>query len=290
MDGSLSRAGIGLRQPHRAAVLAARPSVGFLEVHAENYLGGPAAVAELEILRRDFPISVHAVGLSLGSADGLDARHLDRVAGLVERIEPALVSEHLAWSLQDGRYLNDLLPLPYTEEALDLVAGNIAQLQDRLRRAVLIENPSTYLRFAHSTIDEAAFLAELARRTGCGLLVDVNNLHVNAANHSSDPHDIDPLAWLDRVPAAAVGEIHLAGHAINDLGNRRILIDDHGSAVPPPVWRLYEAALRRFPVAPALIEWDTQIPALEILVAEAHEADRRRAEATMAGRREPVAA
>lgn len=285
MDGSLSRAGIGLRQPHRAAVLASRPSVGFLEVHAENYLGGAAAMAELETLRRDYPVSVHAVGLSLGSADGLDARHLDRVAGLVARIEPALVSEHLAWSVQDGRYFNDLLPLPYTEEALDVVAGNVARLQDRLGRALLIENPSTYLRFAHSTIDEASFLAELARRTSCGLLVDVNNLHVNAVNHGSDP-----LAWLDRIPPAAVGEIHLAGHAVNQADGRHILIDDHGSAVSPPVWRLYDAALRRFADAPALIEWDTNLPALDTLIAEADEADRRRAEATMAGRREPVAA
>lgn len=285
MDGLRFRAGIGLRTPHRAAVLASRPSVGFLEVHAENHLGSGAAVAELHSLRRDFPISIHAVGLSLGSADGLDRNHLERVAALVERIEPALVSDHLAWSVQGGRYLNDLLPLPYTEEALEAVAGNVAQLQDLLRRTVLIENPSTYLCFAHSTIDEAAFLAELSRRTGCGLLVDVNNLHVNAVNHGCDP-----LAWLDRVPAAAVGEIHLAGHAVNHIGNRRILIDDHGSAVTPAVWRLYEAALRRFPAAPALIEWDSNIPSLEILVAEADEADRRRAEVTLAGRREPVAA
>ena len=285
MDGSQTPAGIGLRQPHRASVLASRPSVGFLEVHAENYLGGGAAVAELQALRRDLPISIHAVGLSLGSAEGLDQRHLDRIAALVDSIEPALVSEHLAWSVSDDRYLNDLLPLPYTEEALEIVAGNIARLQDRLRRPVLVENPSTYLRFTHSTVDEADFLAALAQRTGCGLLVDVNNLYVNAANHG-----IHPQAWLDRIPAGAVGEIHLAGHAVNDAGERQILIDDHGSAVPEPVWQLYETASRRFPTAPALVEWDTRIPALDVLVAEAAEADRRRAAALQGGRHDALAA
>ena len=285
MDGSLSKAGFGLRTPHRASVLASRPSVGFLEVHAENYLGGGDAIVALEALRCDFPISIHAVGLSLGSAEGVDRRHLERIAQLVERIEPALVSEHLAWSMNEGRYLNDLLPLPYTEEALDIVAGNIDRLQERLRRRVLIENPSTYLRFKHSTIDEAEFLATLARRTGCRLLVDVNNLHVNAANHG-----LDARAWLARVPVTAVGEIHLAGHAVNQVGNRAIVIDDHGSAVTEPVWQIYEAAMRRFPRAPALIEWDSNIPPLEILLAEAIEADRRRACALRGGRYDPIAA
>jgi uncharacterized protein (UPF0276 family) len=285
MDGLQSRAGIGLRSPHRAAVLASRPPVGFLEVHAENYLGGGAAIAELAALRRDFPISVHAVGLSLGSADGLDPRHLERVAGLVERTEPALISEHLAWSVAGGRYLNDLLPLPYTEEALDVVAGNVAKLQDRLRRRVLIENPSTYLRFTHSTIDEADFLAALVAGTGCGLLVDVNNLYVNAQNHG-----LDAEAWLDRLPAAAVGEVHLAGHAVNEADGARILIDDHGSAVIEPVWQLYEAAVQRFPAAPALIEWDTRIPSLDVLVAEAAEADRRRSGALQGRSHDAVAA
>lgn len=284
MDGSPCQAGIGLRTPHRASVLATRPAVGFLEVHAENYLGG-AAVAEIETLRRDYPISVHAVGLSLGSVDGLDSRHIERVAALIERIEPTLVSEHLAWSVTGGHYFNDLLPLPYTEEALEIVADNIARVQDRLRRPVLIENPSTYLRFTHSMIDEADFLARLVQRTGCGLLIDVNNLHVNAVNHGVDPH-----AWLDRIPAEAVGEIHLAGHAVNEVGARRILIDDHGSAVAPAVWRLYDAALRRFPDAPALIEWDSNIPALDVLLAEAEAADHRRAQTLMASRRDPVAA
>jgi uncharacterized protein (UPF0276 family) len=285
MDGSHSRAGIGLRTPHRASVLASRPSVGFLEVHAENYLGAGDAIVVLEALRCDFPISVHAVGLSLGSVGGLDRRHLERIAQLVERFEPALVSEHLAWSAIGGRYLNDLLPLPYTEEALDVVSSNIDRLQDRLRRRVLIENPSTYLRFKHSTIDEAEFLATLARRTGCRLLVDVNNLHVNAVNHG-----LDARAWLARVPITAVGEIHLAGHAVNQVGNRTIAIDDHGSAVTEPVWQLYEAALHRFPHAPALVEWDSNIPPLEILLAEAAEADRRRARALRGDRHDAIAA
>jgi uncharacterized protein (UPF0276 family) len=263
-------AGIGLRSPHIAEVLAARPALPWLEVHPENYLGGGPAVRALELLRREYPVAFHAVGLSVGSAEGMDRRHLDRIRALVERFEPALVSEHLAWSRSGGAYLNHLLPLPYTEESLVTVCRNVDQLQTTLRRSVLIENPSAYLRFACSTIPEAAFLAEVAKRTGCGLLCDVNNVHVTAQNLG-----LDPVAYLDVMPADAVGEIHLAGHAANDVDGRSLLIDDHGAPVDAAVWALYEHALRRFGAVPTLVEWDTAIPALEVLMEEARRADAR---------------
>jgi uncharacterized protein (UPF0276 family) len=265
--------GIGLRSPHVAEVLATRPALSWLEVHPENYLGGGPAARALDALRQDYPVAFHAVGLSVGSADGVDRRHLDRIRQLVDRIEPALVSEHLAWSRVDGAYLNHLLPLPYTEESLAAVSRNVDLVQAVLGRRVLIENPSAYLRFAASTIPEAEFLAELARRTGCGLLCDVNNVHVTAQNLG-----LDAIAYLDALPAAAVGEIHLAGHSVNDVDGRPLLIDDHGSPVAPAVWRLYAHALRRFGAAPTLVEWDTDVPQLEVLAGEARRADARREE------------
>ncbi|MGE0096483.1 MAG: DUF692 domain-containing protein [Alphaproteobacteria bacterium] len=270
------RAGIGFRAPHGMELMASRPSVGFLEVHAENYMGGGAAPRMLESLRRDWPLSLHGVGLSLGSAEGLDPRHMARLAQLVERTEPMLVSEHLSWSVSGGVYLNDLLPLPYTEESLGIVADNISAAQDWLRRSILIENPSAYLRFAHSAVPEVAFLAELVRRTGCGILCDVNNIHVSAHNLGGDAR-----AYLDALPTEAVAEIHLAGHAVNDADGVPILIDDHGSAVSDAVWALYDMAATRFPEAPALIEWDSNLPTLEALVAEAAKADARLAGTTM---------
>lgn len=269
--GAPPRAGIGFRAPHGADLLASRPSVGFLEIHAENYMGGGAAPRMMETLRRDWPLSLHGVGLSLGSAEGLDPRHMARLAQLVERAQPMLVSEHLSWSVAGGAYLNDLLPLPYTEESLEIVADNISAAQDWLRRPILIENPSAYLRFAHSTIPEAAFLAELARRAGCGILCDVNNIHVSTHNLGGDAR-----TYLDALPADAVAEIHLAGHAVNDADGVPILIDDHGSAVSDAVWALHDAAVARFPKAAALVEWDSNLPGLAVLVAEAATADARR--------------
>jgi uncharacterized protein (UPF0276 family) len=268
--GLPARAGIGLRSPHVAEVLATRPALPWLEVHPENYLGGGPAVRALHAIRQDYPVSFHAVGLSVGSADGVDRRHLGRIRGLVDRIEPALVSEHLAWSQTGGAYLNHLLPLPYTEESLAAICRNVDEVQTALGRRVLIENPSGYLRFASSTIPEAEFLAELASRTGCGLLCDVNNVYVTARNLG-----LDPVAYLAALPSAAVGEIHLAGHSVNDADGQTLLIDDHGSPVPPAVWALYERALRRFGAVPTLVEWDTDIPPLEVLLAEAREADAR---------------
>jgi uncharacterized protein (UPF0276 family) len=187
----------------------------------------------------------------------------------VERLEPALVSEHLSWSIAGGAYLNHLLPLPYTDEALALVSRHVSQAQEALGRPILIENPSSYLRFSTSVIPEPEFLVEIARRTGCGLLCDVNNIYVTCRNFG-----LDPLAWLDAVPAGITGEIHLAGHARNDADGREILIDDHGSRVAPEVWRLYARAVRRFGPTPALVEWDTDIPALATLLEEAATADR----------------
>lgn len=268
--GGLPRGtGIGLRPPHVAEVAATRPAIPWLEVHTENSLHGGPGVEALADLRRDYPIALHGVGLSLGSAGGLDGRHLGRVAALVERLQPAAVSEHLSWSIAGGVYLDHLLPLPYTDEALELVCRHVEQAQAALRRPLLIENPSSYLRFASSTLDEPAFLAELARRTGCGLLCDVNNVHVTCVNFG-----LDPIAWLDALPPAVVGEIHLAGHARNAVGDRVVLIDDHGSRVRPEVWALFAHAVERLGPVPALVEWDTDLPPLPVLLEEARTADR----------------
>lgn len=266
------QAGIGLRAPHIDAVIATRPPIGWVEVHSENYMVGGPARRRLEAVRRDLPVALHGVGLSLGSAGGLDPVHLERVAALVGAIEPALVSEHLAWSRAGRTYLNDLLPVPYTPESLAAVAENIGRLQDRLRRTVLIENPSRYLRFADDTLSEPEFLAALVTRTGCGVLLDVNNVHVSTFNLGGNPY-----TYFEVLPRAAVGEIHLAGHSINDADGQPILIDDHGSPVADAVWMLFDAAVRRFPDAAVLVEWDSDIPPLETLVAEAAKADARRA-------------
>lgn len=263
--------GIGLRARHLEEVPARRPAVGFLEIHAENYLGGGPALRRIERLRADYRFSVHAVGLSLGSAEGLDASHLARVKALVDRLQPDLVSDHLSWSVTAGAYLNDLLPLPYTEESLAVVCRNVERLQESLGRPVLVENPSSYLRFTHSTIGEAAFLGAIVARTGCGLLCDVNNIHVTCSNMR-----LDPLAYLAALPEAAIGELHLAGHAINDADGETILIDDHGSRVAEPVWALLRETVRRIGDRPTLIEWDTDVPALDTLLDEAARADRER--------------
>lgn len=266
-DGTAA-AGIGLRSAHVAEIAATRPALGFLEVHAENYMSGSPALAILAELRRDYPVSLHGVGLSLGSAGDLDRAHLARFRALVDRLDPVLVSEHLSWSGTSGIYLNDLLPMPYTEETLAVFCRHVDEAQEVLGRRLLIENPSVYLRFRHSTIDEAEFLAALAERTGCGILCDVNNLYVNSENFG-----LDPIAYLDALPAASVGEIHLAGHHRGDADGTPILIDDHGSSVAEPVWRLYRQALARFGRVPSLVEWDARLPALDVLLGEADHAD-----------------
>jgi uncharacterized protein (UPF0276 family) len=264
-------AGIGLRFPHHRHVLETTPAVAWFEVHTENFFGGGTVRQTLLNIRARYPLSLHGVGLSLGSAEGLDVRHLQRVAELVRDVEPALISEHLSWSVVGGEYLADLLPLPMTEEALQVVCRHVEQTQDTLRRQILIENPSTYLQFSHSSIPESEFIAQLAHRTGCGVLCDVNNIYVSACNHGWDAD-----SYLSHLPANAIGEIHLAGHATRTLGSGRVIrIDDHGSRVAPLVWALYERALRLFGPKPTLIEWDTDVPAFEVLLDEAGSAGAR---------------
>jgi len=264
-DSIPAKAGVGLRFRHHREVLESHPAAGWFEVHTENYLGGGSAPACLDAIRRDYPVSLHGTGLSLGSAEGLDAEHLARVREVVERAEPGLVSEHLSFSVAAGNYLADLLPLPLTEEALGIVCRNVAQVQDHLKRRILVENPSTYLQFRHSTIPEWEFLAQVAKRTGCGILCDVNNIYVSACNHGWRAS-----AYLAALPPEAVGEIHLAGHSLRRLDDARtLLIDDHGSRVAPEVWALYAEALALFGRVPTLIEWDTDVPPMAVLLEEA---------------------
>lgn len=256
--------GVGLRAPHYRQFLAQRPALGWLEVHSENYLdqaGWDWHV--LEQLRCDYPLSLHGVGLGLGSARGFSEEHLARVRELVARVQPVLVSEHLSWGAVGGRQLNDLLPLTLDRAALDLLGTRVERMQEVLGRQVLLENVSTYVRFHADAMTEAEFLAALAARTGCGLLLDINNLYVNQCNHGEDA-----LAAMAAIAPGMVGEMHLAGHLVTP----QAVIDHHGDRVADPVWRLYEAALQRFGAVPTLIEWDTEIPALEVLLAEAGKA------------------
>jgi hypothetical protein len=265
-----ANAGIGLRAPHYRAIIESRPPVGWLEAHSENYFGdGGPPLDYLERIRAHYPLSLHGVGLSLGSTDPLDRAHLGRLKRLIERFQPGLVSEHLSWSSVGGVHSNDLLPLPYTEEALTHFVRRVDQTQSFLKRRILIENPSGYLRYRHSTIPECEFLAEVARRSGCGILLDVNNVHVSASNLG-----FEALHYLHAIPAGLVGEIHLAGYAVKRYPEGRVLIDDHGSRVRRAVWELFRAALRRCGPVPALVEWDSALPELSVLVAEAQQAQR----------------
>ncbi|MGH8800499.1 MAG: MNIO family bufferin maturase [Casimicrobiaceae bacterium] len=257
-------AGIGLRAPHVAEIRRSRPSIGWLEVHSENYFvdGGPA-LAALEAIRVDYPISLHGVGLSLGSADPLDADHLARLKRLADRIEPAAISEHLSWSHVDGVHLNDLLPLPLTEEALALICDRIDAVQSTLGRPLLVENVSSYLRFADDAMPEWDFVAAVSAKSGCRLLFDINNVYVNAVNYGFDPQD-----YVAAIAAESVAEIHLAGFDADGP----CLIDTHDARVSPPVWTLYRGAIERFGPKPTLLEWDSDIPALEVLLDEAAKA------------------
>lgn len=257
-------AGIGLRAPHHGEILARRPLLAFVEVHSENFFaaGGPL-LALLERVRSLYALSLHGVGLSLGSADPLDERHLASLEALVRRFEPALVSEHLSWSSIDGRHANDLLPLPHTREAVAHVAARIGAVQDRLRRRILVENVSRYLDFAESEMPEWEFLGEVARRSGCALLLDVNNVQVNAVNHG-----FDARRYIEALDPALVAEYHLAGHEATPWG----LVDTHASAVAAQVWTLFEHALATLGPRPALVEWDADIPTLDVLLDEARRA------------------
>jgi uncharacterized protein (UPF0276 family) len=270
-----ARAGIGLRSRHHADLLVQRPDLGWLEAHTENYfhLGSPAARI-LERLAESYPLSLHGVGLGLGSAAPIDRTHLTRVRDALRHFQPALVSEHACWTHCDGEHYNDLLPLPCTEEAVAHLAARVGEVQDFFGRRILLENLSAYVAFATSSMSEGEFLAAVVARSGCGLLLDVNNLYVNSRNLGADP-----AAFLAALPVDAVQEIHLAGHSRRRVGDRDFLIDDHGSAVTPEVWALYDRAIARFGPVPTLIEWDTDVPRLDVLVAEARIAERRLAEA-----------
>ncbi len=262
-------AGIGLRAAHHAEFIERRPGTGWVEVHSENFFaaGGPS-LDELLRVRRDYPVSLHGVGLSLGSADPLSEAHLASLASLVERVEPGLVSEHLSWSSIGGRFLNDLLPMPYTEAALAHLCARVAEVQERLGRTILIENVSSYLEYARADMAEWEFLVALARQSGCGILLDVNNVYVSSVNHG-----FDPRAYLAAIPADLVGEIHLAGHTDTELDGTRFLIDSHDDVVCPAVWELYRETLARLGPVPTLLEWDLDLPPLEHLLAEAERAE-----------------
>ncbi len=260
------RAGLGLKPQHFTEILATCPDLGFFEIHAENYLvaGGPFHHA-LSRIRNYYPLSIHGVGLSIGADGPLDVTHLDRLAALLHRYQPQSFSEHLAWSTHDGLFFNDLLPLPYDLPTLNRVCDHIDQTQEHLQRRILLENPATYLEFAASTLDEAAFITEIIRRTGCGLLLDVNNAYISGVNHQRDPQ-----AYLAALPLAAVGEIHLAGFAKDqDAAGAPLLIDTHGAPIAAAVWELYAFALDHLGPTPTLIERDHNIPPLAVLIAEA---------------------
>ena len=264
-----ARAGIGLRSAHFDVFARGRPDVAFLEVHTENYFhDGGREIRLLERLRADYPVSLHGVGLALGSADPLDRAHVARVAAAVRRFEPAAVSEHACWGHFDGVHLNDLLPMPFTEEAVLHLAARVRELQEALGRRILVENVSQYVKFRHSTLSEGQVLAALVAESGCGVLLDVNNLYVNSINVG-----FDPVEAIDAIPADAVGEVHLAGHLRKDVDGHPLLLDDHGSRVCAEVWALYDSALERFGPVPTLIEWDTNLPSFETLLEEARRAN-----------------
>ncbi len=264
------RGGVCLKPQHYDEILKQSPDVGWFEVHAENYLGaGGPPLRYLELIRRDYPLSVHGVGMSIGSADGLDARHLQRVAALVDRFEPESFSEHLAWSTHDSEFFSDLLPVPYNKAVEDLVCEHIDLVQTTLKRQMLLENPSNYLSLENSTMSETAFLNNIVRRTGCGLLLDVNNVYVSAINC-----DYSAEEYINELPLDCVGEIHLAGHATdNSDPDELLLIDAHDREVADQVWSLFEYTLSHSGPRPSLIEWDASIPSLTTLLAEMHKAD-----------------
>jgi len=279
-DGSIpATAGIGLRAPHLAEFLDTRPALDWVEVHSENYFGSGIPVTALMKVRRDYGVSLHGVGLSTGSTDPLNLAHIAGLKALIAQIEPGLVSEHLSWGSIGGAYLNDLLPLPYTDEALCHLVARVTEIQERLGRQILIENISSYLEFEGTEFPEWEFLAELARRSGCGILLDVNNIYVSACNHGFDPY-----AYLQAIPQGRVGEMHLAGFTRKRYDDGEILIDTHNQPVAGDVWKLYDAAIARFGATPTLIEWDSDLPPLAFLIAEAA-----RAEAVMENRRVRVA-
>lgn len=269
-QGIPARAGVGLKADHYRVIMETRPDIGFFEVHAENYMGdGGPPHRYLTAIRERYPLSLHGVGLSIGADRPLDREHLKRLKTLIQRYEPGLFSEHLAWSTHGASYLGDLLPVPYTNEALARICAHIDEVQASLGRQMLLENPSTYLAFSESTWCEVDFIGEVVRRTGCGLLLDVNNVHVAATNQQWNPH-----AYIESYPLAHVQEIHLAGHARElDEKGRPLLIDSHDRHVDAIVWALYRHALDRLAPVPTLIEWDANVPDWPVLHAEAVQAE-----------------
>jgi uncharacterized protein (UPF0276 family) len=261
--------GVGLRLPHLTDVVATRPSAAWFEIHPENFLANPHAAELLIDIARDYPISIHSVGVSIGTAGGIDRTHLARVKALVDAIDPIFVSGHLAWSTHAGEYLNDLLPLPYTRETLRIVSARVDEVQEALGRRYLVENPSSYVGFRASTISEVEFLSELVQRTDCRLLCDVSNIYLSAHNLGFDRD-----RYIAELPADAIAELHLGGFTPEpEDGGGEVLIDTHGSRIAEPVWAFYARALKRFGPKPTLIEWDNDVPALDVILAEAVRAD-----------------
>lgn len=265
-----------MRAPHYPAFMQSLPALSFIEVHSENHFGlGGLPYAVLIELREHYPLALHGVGLSLGSAGALALDHLERLRALVERVEPALVSEHLSWSARQGQYLHDLLPMPFTEESIEVLVSHIVQVQDALRRPLLVENVSSYVRFADDQMPESIFVREICQRAGCQLLLDITNLYINANNHS-----FDALSYLADLAPASIGQLHLSGHQARVIEQASgapelVLLDTHDSAISAPVWQLYGEALKRFGARPTLIEWDSQLPSLDALLCEAGQAQRR---------------
>ena len=261
-------AGIGLRSAHVQALLGTCPDIGWLEVHPENYFCGGMQLHLLEKIREHYPVSFHGVGLSLGSHEPVSKTHLSQLKTLIDRFDPIRVSDHASWSASGNAHLNDLLPLPYTQESLSNLCRNIDVAQEMLGREILLENPSTYLTFNISTMDEPTFMVEAAKRTGCGLLLDINNIYVQAHNHNLNTAD-----YLNAIPTSLVQEIHLAGHTEREFTAGKMLIDTHNQPVCEAVWQLFTAAIQRFGAIPTLIEWDKDLPALDVLIAEAQKAE-----------------
>ncbi|VVC77278.1 hypothetical protein AQUSIP_26050 [Aquicella siphonis] len=269
MNSRLLLTGIGLRTPHFTEVLEKRPGTAWLEVHSENFFGdGGKALNMLERIRQHYPVSLHGVNLSLGSADELNWSHLKKLRDLIDRINPCLISDHLCWSSINGQYIHDLLPLPYTEEAVTHVVARIQQVQEFLRRQILIENISSYVQFTQSTLTEQDFIREVVKKSGCGILLDINNIYVSSANLGYNPE-----AFLQTIPVDHVQEIHLAGFSSTVINGREILIDSHDRAVIPAVWDLFRLAIQYLGRKPTIIEWDSNLPALETLCLEAYRAE-----------------
>ncbi|EFP98364.1 DUF692 domain-containing protein [Vibrio caribbeanicus] len=263
-----SMVGVGLRSPHSQFFLNQTPQISWLEIHSENYFQPYSAAREdLRQLRQDYQISCHGIGLSLGSAGGVNIQHVDRLRHLVNEVEPMFVSDHLSWSEHQGVYMNDLLPLPYTEEALNIFCNNVLQVQDALKRPLLIENPSSYVSFNHSTLSEWEFLTEMQKRTECRLLLDLNNIHVSAFNHGFDAYQ-----YLRAIPSDAVEEIHLAGFTVKELDGGTVWIDTHSRPVSDEVWQLFAFFCQHYGLRHTLIEWDQDIPEPEVLLNEADKA------------------